>query len=95
MLQLDLDEELRPLHGMYGSTGAEDALSEVTKFYPPLKLRVSVDDITALLIHAPGLGESFGTGQYSSCGQRISLFQRKIVRVLCEYFEHQRRVQLE
>ena len=50
MLQLDLDEQLRPLHGMYGSTGAEDALSEVTKFYPPLKLRVLVDDITALLM---------------------------------------------
>ena len=27
-----------------------DALSEVTKFYPPLKLRVFVDDITALLM---------------------------------------------
>ena len=28
----------------------QDALSEVTKFYPPLKLRVFVDDITALLM---------------------------------------------
>ena len=28
----------------------EDALSEVTKIYPPLKLRVFVDDITALLM---------------------------------------------
>ena len=27
-----------------------DALSEVAKIYPPLKLRVVVDDITALLI---------------------------------------------
>ena len=27
----------------------QDALSEVTKIYPPLKLRVFVDDITALL----------------------------------------------
>ena len=27
---LIFDEELRPLHGMYGSTRAEDALSEVT-----------------------------------------------------------------
>ena len=27
----------------------QDALSEVTNFYPPLKLRVFVDDITALL----------------------------------------------
>ena len=27
----------------------QDALSEVTKIYPPLKLRVSADDITALL----------------------------------------------
>ena len=27
----------------------QDALREVTKFYPPLKLRVFVDDITALL----------------------------------------------
>ena len=28
----------------------QDALNEVTKIYPPLKLRVSVDDITALLV---------------------------------------------
>ena len=28
----------------------QDALSEVTKIYQPLKLRVFVDDITALLI---------------------------------------------
>ena len=28
----------------------QDALSEVTKFYPPLKLRVFVDDITALFV---------------------------------------------
>ena len=28
----------------------QDALSEVSKFYPPLKLRVFVDDITALLM---------------------------------------------
>ena len=28
----------------------QDALSEVTKIYPPLKLRVLVDDITALLM---------------------------------------------
>ena len=28
----------------------QDALSEVTKFYPPIKLRVFVDDITALLM---------------------------------------------
>ena len=28
----------------------QDAMSEVTKFYPPLKLRVFVDDITALLM---------------------------------------------
>ena len=27
----------------------QDALGEVTKFYPPLKLKVFVDDITALL----------------------------------------------
>ena len=27
----------------------QDALSEVTKIYPPLKLRVFVDDITALV----------------------------------------------
>ena len=27
----------------------QDALSEVTKIFPPLKLRVFVDDITALL----------------------------------------------
>ena len=29
-------------------TVLQDALSEVTKFYPPLKLRVFVGDITAL-----------------------------------------------
>ena len=28
----------------------QDALSEVTNIYPPLKLRVSVDDITAFLM---------------------------------------------
>ena len=28
----------------------QDALTEVTKIYPPLKLRVFVDDITALLM---------------------------------------------
>ena len=28
----------------------QEALSEVTKIYPPLKLRVFVDDITALLM---------------------------------------------
>ena len=28
----------------------QDALSEVTKNYPPLKLRVFVDDVTALLV---------------------------------------------
>ena len=28
----------------------QDALSEVTQIYPPLKLRVFVDDITALLM---------------------------------------------
>ena len=28
----------------------QDALSEVTRIYPPLKLRVFVDDITALLM---------------------------------------------
>ena len=28
----------------------QDALSEATKIYPPLKLRVFVDDITALLM---------------------------------------------
>ena len=28
----------------------QDAPSEVTKFYPPLKLRVFADDITALLM---------------------------------------------
>ena len=27
----------------------QDALSEVTKIYPPLKLRVFVDDITAIV----------------------------------------------
>ena len=31
-------------------TALQDALSEVTKIYPSLKLRVSVDDITALLV---------------------------------------------
>ena len=28
----------------------QDALSEATKFFPPLKLRVFVDDITALVM---------------------------------------------
>ena len=28
----------------------QDALSEVTKIYPPVKLRVFVDDITALVL---------------------------------------------
>ena len=32
-----------------GAMVLQDALSEVTKIYPPLKLRVFVDDITALL----------------------------------------------
>ena len=31
-------------------TVPQDALSEVTKFYPPLQLRVFVDDITAFLM---------------------------------------------
>ena len=35
----------------------QDALSEVTKIYPPLKLRVFVDDITALLT---GRNQVFG-----------------------------------
>ena len=33
-----------------------DALSEVAKIYPPLKLRVVVDDITALLMEKQGSG---------------------------------------
>ena len=42
-----------------------------------------------------GFGESFRTGQSSSVGVGNTFlnFPRKILRVLCGYFEHQRRVE--
>ena len=55
----------------------QDALSEVTKIYPPLKLRVFVDDITALLMGKKkvsgknGKKKSDEEAKRGSCGKKF------------------------
>ena len=53
----------------------QDALSEVTKIYPPLKLRVFVDDITALLMRK---------------NMEVAAIAKKVMRKLREEFEKKR-----
>ena len=53
----------------------QDALSEVTKFYPPLKLSVFVDDITALLMRK---------------NMEVAETAKKVMRKLREEFEKKR-----
>ena len=45
----------------------QDALSEIARMYPPLKLKVFVDDITALLV-----GKKQGSGRNGKeCDEKV------------------------